>query len=393
MMKNIWAVFLAVLGMGTGLSFPISAQQTGEPVAIGTYATIHSKILDEGRTLLIHLPRGYEQAKQAYPVIYMLYGNHVTTYFAEAVSVVDSLGPSGRIPEFILIGLMNTDRYRDLLPEADGNPTGIGDFIRFFSEELFPYVEKNYRTKPYRILIGPQAGGNFGLYTMMKEPDMFNAFIIETPFRWRGGRDVMMEMSSVFFQDRKEFQRFLHISYREEDELEREGLPYLKKFSEIAEAADMENFRLKLDHVPVRDEFLLPLRVKQGLKELFIDYPFPEDLEVDSLDDVLAFYRGLSDEYGFEVDVPGHVLTLESDRLLREERTGEMLRMLEFMLEKDPNSGNALWRLGNHFERTGELEKAVECYERMIRFMGSDAGMIKNRVEALKKTIEAKRGK
>ena len=134
---------LVVTGMMLGP--PLEAQQEGEPVSIGTYRVIHSKILHEDRTLLVHLPRGYEQSRGAYPVIYMLYGDHVTTYFSQAVSVVDGLGPTGRTPNFILVGLMNTDRYRDLLPEAGGNPTGIGDFIRFLNDELFSFVEKNYR--------------------------------------------------------------------------------------------------------------------------------------------------------------------------------------------------------------------------------------------------------
>ena len=62
---------------------------------------------------------------------------------------------------------MNTDRYRDLLPLApDGKPTGIEDFTRFLVEEAFPFIEGNYRTKDYRILVGPQAGADFGLATL-----------------------------------------------------------------------------------------------------------------------------------------------------------------------------------------------------------------------------------
>jgi len=393
MKKQFVTVFSILLGILIMSHLPLQAQQDGEPVVIGTYRTIHSKILDENRTLLIHLPRGYEQANNSYPVIYMLYGNHVSTYFSEAVSVVDNLGSSGRIPESILVGIMNTDRYRDLLPDTDGEPTGIGDFIRFFREELFPYVEKSYRTKPYRIIVGPQAGANFSLFTMMKEPDMFQAFIIESPFRWRGGRNLMMDMAASFFPGHGEFRRFMHISYRVDDELEREALPYLKKLSSLVEESGIENFRLKLDLVSVTDEFLFPFRIKEGLKELFIHYPLPQDLEVDSLDDVLAFYKDLSNEYGFEVDAPEHVLSHISDLLMQKEKTEEMLRILEYILERDPSSGNALWRMGNHFERNGELEKAVTYYERMILFLGSDAGMIKNRVDMLKKKIEAPRKK
>jgi predicted alpha/beta superfamily hydrolase len=391
MVKRGLAVLLTLLAFSPAIIFPLKAQQDGEPVSIGTYRTIHSKILGEDRTLLVHLPRAYEQASLSYPVIYMLYGDHVTTYFAEAVSVADRLGPTARTPEFILVGLMNTNRYRDLLPEADGRPTGIGDFIRFLNDELFPYVEKHYRTKTCRILVGPQAGANFALYAMMTNPDMFDAFIIETPFRWRGGRDLMMDMASSFFEKRKTFNRFMHITYREKDDLEKEALPYLEKFVAIVDKAECQGFRLKLNHVVDTDEFLPPSGVRDGLKQLFIDYPLPQDLKVESLDDVLAYYRRLSAEYGFEVDVPQHVLSQQSNSLMQRGRTEEMLRVLGYVLEKDPNSGDALWQLGNYYERTGELEKAVEYYQRMIKFMGSDAGMIKGRVEELRRKIAERR--
>ena len=383
------AIFLMVLGYGMNLDLP--AQQDGDPVSIGTYRVIHSRALDEDRTLLIHLPRGYGQTVAAYPVAYLLYGNHVSTYFAMSVAAVDKLGSSGRTPPFILVGIMNTDRYRDLLPEAAGKPTGIGAFTRFLSEELFPFIEDEYRTKPFRILIGPQAGANFGLYSLMTNPNMFNAAILENPFRWRGGRDLMLEAAAEFFSGPKEIRRFLHISYRKGDELEVEAEPYLKKLMELREKSGWKEFRLELEYTPVYDEFLPPFRVKAGLKAIFDEYVFPRDRVVDSLEDILAFYNKLSAKYGYDVNPPLHVLSEQSYSLREREKTEEMLRLLRYMLDRDPHSGDALWQLGNHFERTGRLEKAIECYERMIRFMGSDAGMIKSRVDRLKRKIEERR--
>lgn len=212
----IFLIFLLLLGFSGNF---LLGQQDGAPITIGTYKIIHSTIMDEDRTLLIHLPRGYESSTVAYPVIYMLYGNHVTTYFTEAVSVIDRLGPSGRIPQMILVGIVNTDRYRDLLPENQGKTTGIGNFILFLREELFPYIEGTFRTKPFRVLIGPQAGANFSLYTMMKQPDMFNAFIINSPFRWTGGRDLMMNLAEDFFKGQREFNCLMYITYKVNDEL------------------------------------------------------------------------------------------------------------------------------------------------------------------------------
>jgi predicted alpha/beta superfamily hydrolase len=386
-----WLVSSMALLFGLGRS--LVAQRTHDPVSIGTYRTFYSEVLDEERVLLLHLPRGYEDSGRSYPVIYMLYGDLVTTYFAEVVSSLDRLSSAGRIPGMILIGIMNTDRYRDLLPERDGQPTGIRDFLRFFTDELFPHVEKTWRTKSFRILIGPQAAANFALYTMMTFPDLFDAFIINSPFRWRGGRDLMADMAGPFFKARKPFRRFMYITYDDSDELGREGRPYIERLAETVKSADPEGFRLITDYIRDNDEFLTPLGFHKGIKSLFNDYPFPEGMQVDALQDILGFYTRLSKEYGFTVDVPDHVLTMQSDSLMDRGKTDEMLEVLHFMLEADPRSTNALWRLGNHSERIGELEKAVETYQRMIKFMGSDAGMITGRIEQLKKKIEARRKK
>ena len=379
---NVFITFLILSGF-SGISLP--EQQDGAPITIGTYKTIHSTVMDEDRTLLIHLPRGYESSTVPYPVIYMLYGDHVTTYFTEAVSVIDRLGPSGRIPQMILVGIMNTDRYRDLLPESQGETTGIGNFIRFLSKELFPYIEGTFRTKPYRVLIGPQAGANFSLYTMMKHPDMFNAFIINSPFRWTGGRDLMMSLAKEFFQGERGFNCFMYITYNVNDKLDEASLPYQEEFADIVKEAGLKGFRLKFNYISEKDDFITPLGLKTGLKELFINYPFPEDLEVRSLEEILSYYKNLSKEYEYDVDAPDLILTMQSDKLQEKGMQKEMLRILHYMLDKNPTSGNALWRLGNYCEESGELEKAVEYYQRMIDFMGSDTGMIQDRLDHVRK--------
>ncbi|MCI0472203.1 MAG: esterase family protein, partial [Ignavibacteria bacterium] len=107
---------------------------------------LHSKILDEDRTLLVSLPDDYESSKLAYPVLYLLYGDQVKGYYAEAVNIVHRLSGGGEIPPFIIVGVANTDRYRDCLPlQRDGKPGGADKFLRFFSEELNSFISANYR--------------------------------------------------------------------------------------------------------------------------------------------------------------------------------------------------------------------------------------------------------
>ncbi len=383
--KIFFQVFSLILIIFIG-SFSIFSQQDGEDVVIGTYRVIHSKILNEDRTLLIHLPREYEGTKQHYPVLYMLYGDHVTTYFAEAVSVIDTLGPTGRIPDCILVGIMNTDRYRDLLPLAsDGKPTGIENFTRFLQEEVFPFIDKNYRTKNYRILVGPQAGANFGLYTVFEHPDLFAACILNNPFRWKGGREVIIQKAEASFKRNSVFKKFVFITYDDSDPLAREGIGYIKRFSEMTETRNPEGFSLVLNFIQGNDEFLQRLGLREGLKKLFEAYPFPEKRKVERLDDVLSFYQELSRKYGFEIDAPEHVLTVQGDGLMEQGKVKEVIDILKYTMEKYPRSANSYFRMANIFLRGGNLEGARDYLQKTVELIPHDSGMIRSRLNALEK--------
>jgi predicted alpha/beta superfamily hydrolase/Tfp pilus assembly protein PilF len=365
------------------------AQKAGDDVVIGKYGVIHSEILNEDRTLLIHLPKNYEESTIDYPVLYLLYGDHVTTYFTEAVYLLDLLGPSGRIPEMILVGIMNTNRYRDLLPQRDdGRPTGIEAFIQFMRDELFPYIENNHRTKDYRIIVGPQAGANFTIYTMFKYPNMFDAGIINNPFRWRGGRDLMMQNAQIFFEKNESFNKSIFITYEDSDSFAIEGIEYINKFSKMVKTLNPENFTLSLNFIEGNDEFLQPLGLRRGLKALFEDYPFPEDIQVEKIDDILTHYEGLSQKYGFEMDAPEHVLThYGADYLLEKGKIEEAVTILKYNMKKYPQAANAYWRMANIDLRAGNLENAREYLAKMVELLPSDNAMIRSRLRMVERRI------
>lgn len=378
---------LLFLMMLPGNSGPdLQAQTDGDPISIGEYKIVSSRILNEDRRILIHLPRNYEKTSRSYPVFYMLYGNHRTTYFAEVVSVLDSLGSEGRIPEMILVGLENTDRYRDLLPEKpDGSSTGINRFLSFFKTELIPFIEKTYRCKKYRLLMGPQAGANFAFYTLFKDPELFNAAIMTNPFRWKGGRNLMLQQARQVFKKNKNFRKTLFITTDDNDELEREGSKFVEEFSKFISDINPEKFSLHINHVKNWDEFMAPLGIRPGIKAIFQNYPLPRSSEIKDLEALKKHYLDLTDEYGYEVDIPEHQTVMVYDTLLEEKKPGKAMEILTYILKTNPNSLNGLWRMAAVHQQKGDLAKAIGYLEKMVRLMDSDAGMIKRRLDQLKK--------
>jgi len=87
--------------------------EPGPPISIGQVHTLKSEILGEERTVMIHLPPGYEAGTQRYPVLYL---TDAEAQFRHTAATADFLAVQGRIPPLIVVAITNTDRTRDLTP-------------------------------------------------------------------------------------------------------------------------------------------------------------------------------------------------------------------------------------------------------------------------------------
>jgi len=165
--------------------------------------------------LHIMLPGGYNSADKKYPVVYLmdsqwdfpvvtgLYGYH---YY------------DGFIPDMIIVGVTrggehaNYDslRLRDYSPTkveqvaispeiyglmslASSMPTpqsgGADQFLAFMKQELFPFIESNYKADgKNRTLMGSSGGGVLTLYTLLTQPDLFTGYVAASPhIPWDNG--------------------------------------------------------------------------------------------------------------------------------------------------------------------------------------------------------------
>ncbi len=360
--RSVLTLTLALLTATSAL--PAVAQEDNEDIVIGHYRKIHSTILDEDRTLLVNLPRGYEATAIGYPVIYILYGGQIRNYFPEALYITTLLGTT-RMPPVILVGIANTDRYRDYLPlDREGNPAGADRFLRFMVEEAMPFVEANYRTADFRILVGPQAGGTFGLYTLTERPETFDAYILNNPFRYLVQRDYLIEKVRTFLAGKETLDSFLYVIAEDSDFPE--ALEYMPQLEAVVSAAAPAEFEWKIEVVEENGDFLAPSGMREGLTLLFHEYEFPRDMEVVSLADVEAYYDALSGRYGYDVAIPDMVLVMSSDNLAQAGRVDEAIEMLERLLAIYPASLNGWWRLGGIYRERGDIERALVYYRKCL---------------------------
>lgn len=143
----------------------------------GKTVRITSKILGESRVLHVSLPLNYGVARQRYPVAFLLDGQ-VRAFFdvttASASYDVRSDAQTSQMPPQIVVAIEHGDRRVDL-SQNDAL------FTRFLVDELIPFVDHEYRTVPYRTLIGHSLGGRFALLTYCRAPQAFQAVVAISP--------------------------------------------------------------------------------------------------------------------------------------------------------------------------------------------------------------------
>ncbi|MCD8079993.1 MAG: alpha/beta hydrolase [Bacteroides sp.] len=168
-----------------------------EEICIGKKHTLYSTVLQEQRGYWLYTPENDQQdTAKTYPVIYLLDGD---SYFHALVGISKTLA-SGRgkgMPACILVGVLNTDRTRDLTPTAsaagrDGKISsdaalqggGAEAFHRFLTTELRDIIDRTYRTSGQNILIGHSYGGLFTLHTFLRHTGSFDTYLALDPSLW-----------------------------------------------------------------------------------------------------------------------------------------------------------------------------------------------------------------
>ncbi len=365
------------------------AQFDGDDIVIGTYKTVHSNILNEDRLLYVHLPSDYEETHLSYPVLYLLYVD-VYNYFADAAIITEKLGGTGEMPPVIIIGVANTNRYRDLLPVKKRNLDeggGADNFLKFIEEELIPHIDGTYRTKDFRILAGPQAAAIFSLYALISRPGLFDAVISENPFMNPENAEFLHPRAEQFFKNTQSLKNFLYI--RCEKNERPQDLEYAERLADLLASQSPDGFRFEVEFRDPSGYFIPPLPFREAFRALFAGHKLPDDFQTNTVEDVITYYEKLSDQYGFDVDPPHHMLTFEGVKLNQQGKMSEARALFEYQLSLYPKSLNALFQLGETHRRMGNLERARQHYKAFLDIRDVDAAMIESRLAMVERMISS----
>ena len=181
-----------VCAVAAYLALMVHAVEKASPLVIGETFTIESKILSETRRINIYLPPGYaESPPTRFPVLYMPDGGMAEDFLHVAGLVQVSVG-NGTMRPFVLVGIENTQRRRDMTGPTDNaedrkiapHVGGSEAFRAFLRKELMPEVKSRYRTTDETAIVGESLAGLFVVETFFLEPELFDAYSAFDPSLW-----------------------------------------------------------------------------------------------------------------------------------------------------------------------------------------------------------------
>ncbi|WP_430612749.1 alpha/beta hydrolase [Flavobacterium sp. JP2137] len=153
--------------------------------------TLLSKHLGEQRVINVWTPADYSVRSTALPVMYMADGG-IQEDFPEVARTFSTLIEAKKIPPFILVGIENTQRRRDLtgfttVGEDREIAPIVGEsesFRAFVNDELFAQIAQRYKTTGKRGILGESLAGLFVVETLLYKPEMFDYYIAFDPSLW-----------------------------------------------------------------------------------------------------------------------------------------------------------------------------------------------------------------
>ena len=378
--NNLLATILLFLLFGT------ASAQTQEGKPRGMNAVINSGILNEERDFIIYLPDDYYSSEKQYPVLYLLDGR---THFHHATGAVNFLSNSDKIPDMIVVAVINVDRNRDFSPVHDERmPTsgGAEKFLGFMSEELIPNMDNDYRTSGFNVLMGHSFGGTFAAYALLTKPEVFDAYIAVSPYLHYADNYLVKE-SLVALKPYNKNRKYFYMTVGNESDY----FDPLEAFSSTLKQKTKGTVDFQYVKMLSEDHASVPyISLFDGIRFIFSDWELPREKFREGLAAIDAHYAKVSSAYGQKVGTPENVINLLGYTYLRNNQIETAISVFSENVKRHPGSANVYDSLGEAYENNIQYKLAEKNYQKAY-----DLGMKADdpNTAIYKKNLERVRGK
>lgn len=354
--------------------------------------SINSKKLGEERTFTITLPANYESSpEKKYPTLLVLDGEYLASPFQGILKFGNYWDD---LPEMIIIAVNQNygdKRFKDSEFDQTGLPSGTGaNFFEFIGVELLPYVEKKYRTQPFRIIAGHDTTAGFLNFYLYKDNPVFNAYISLAP-------EMAPEME-------KRIAERLAILTKPVFYYQATGEGDLKELREKTAALDQnikaigkKSFKYQYDDFTGASHYsLVAQAIPQALYFIFDGYQPISMVEfqekIVTLDKgytqyLIDKYKNLEDNLGMKVQPRLTDFRAIEAAIMKNKAYPEFQELSKYAEKHYPKTTLSVYHQGMYYEKMGEFKKAIKEYQKaftkeVIRELNKD--FMLNKAEALK---------
>jgi predicted alpha/beta superfamily hydrolase len=382
--------------------------QNSDDLVIAKRIKINSTVLGEERTIYISTPNGYDNSKDSYQVLYVIDG------VTGVIGLVNYLSDYGVCPQLIIVSINETNSTRDMFPsnpkysrgtqptkpwyhqkednelrvQRSGEKIGEADnFLSFIETELFPYIEKNYRTLPYRICCGHSKGGLCVTHAFLSHTNLFNAYIALNPsLYWDDGlimKTAEEKLAGLYFK-RKLF--YFDIGGNETPSTIGDAFTFAQTIRTNAST----DLRWKFDYLPNEGHGSgTATGIINALKFIYDGWTFDTNkIKTDGFGAIDSFYKSQSDKYGYEITYNVGLLNSFGWSYIRAGKAEEAIKVFKENIRRFPNSPDAYNFLGEGYLAAGNIEMAINSYEKAVElattFKNGNIDFLKRRIESIK---------
>ncbi|MGK0364908.1 MAG: putative alpha/beta superfamily hydrolase [Saprospiraceae bacterium] len=326
-----------------------------------------SKKLNESRDIQLYIPEGYSDEK-VYPIIVVLDAHYL---FESVVANTRYYSYWDEMPECIIVGVNQyetKDRDLDCMYDDDnGLPKDKGTkFFEFIGMELIPFVEKNYNTANFKMIVGHDLTANFANYYLFKEVPLFDAYINLSPSFAPKMEERITKRLSEF-----ETKKFYYLATAEEDN--KKAAQRISALNTSLSAIKNENiFYYYDDFTEANHNSLAVQAIPRAMSQIFSIYrpisvkEYKEKiskLNTSSYLYLIDKYETIKNLFGFEkrVSVNDFMAIYSS---VRKSKSTDDLKLLAKLAKKEyPDTALFHFFMGEFHEKNGDPKKALRMYQ------------------------------
>jgi len=334
-----------------------------------TVETFPSKKLKEDRELTISLPPSYaKNPTKKYPLLLLLDGDYLFDPFQGAIQYGNYWDD---LPEVIIVGISqnkNNERENDCsVDKTTGLPDEKGDrFFEFLGLELMPYLEKNFRLAPFKIIAGHDITAGFLNLYLYKDQPLFNAYISLSPELPMGMEEQLPERFSLITTP-----IFYYHSTADGDVKKMRAR--IQALDAAAKKISKPTLNYQFDDFKGASHYSLVLHsIPNALYQFFAVYQPISSAEFN--EKIVTLSGGFVDYLINKYDVMEKSLNIKMQvrlndfkaieaAILKNKAYAEFDKLADLARKNYPKSMLADYEMGLMYEKTGDLKRAVKSYQ------------------------------